>query len=276
MKRSCLSRAGLAVLLCLLPLAAQAKDSPADTSQQSRVFALALTFRACDLRSQNYIESVQSLKAITDNDAVNAEVKSLSRDTPKLRHAQSEGYSQAAKMLARMGAPPSLQTWAAASAAHFKASLVYDDEARKMAKTEPSAGQVMAELSELQAVKTSVDDQQPDIAIWLKLSGGALALWTADVGAYAADLRRAAVLPGSSRLLGRAALRLLLKAPAESPSAVRDDLSELVPAGGGNLQNLSPVVVPEATPREKISRAYAKLLGDYDAQKQADALDKAE
>ncbi|MDQ2799222.1 MAG: hypothetical protein M3Y13_06215 [Armatimonadota bacterium] len=275
MTRSYRSRIGLTVLICLLPLSAQAKESSVSIPEQSRIFTLALTLRACDLRDQNYIEAVQSLKTITEVDAATAEVKSLSRETPKLRHAQSEGYAQAAKMLARMGAPPSLQTWAASAAARFKVPLVYDDEARKMAKTEPDAGQVMAELSELEGVKTSADDQQPDIAIWLKLSGGAVALWTADVGAYAADLRRAAALPGTSRLLGRAALRLLLKAPAGSPSGVRGDLSDLAPAGGGNLQDLS-AVVPEATPRRKISRAYAKLLGDYDAQKQADALDKAE
>lgn len=275
MTHSYLSRTALALFFSLLPLTAQAKDSPADTSQQSRVFALALTLRVCDLRAQNYIETVQSLKTITEGDVANAEVKSISRDTSKLRHAQAEGYTQSAKMLARMGAPPSLQIWAASAAARFKSPLVYDDEAHKMAKTEPDAGQVMAELSELETVKTSSDDQQPDIAIWLKLSGGTVALWTADVGAYAADLRRAAALPGSSRLLGRAALRLLLKAPAGSPSDVRGDLSDLAPTGGGNLQDLSGVI-PEATPREKISRVYRKLLGDYDAQKQADALDKAE
>lgn len=275
MTHSILSRAGLALLLSLLPPAAQAKDNPADTAQQSRIFAFALTLRVCDLRAQNYIETVRSLNTISDHDTVNAEVKTLSHETPRLRHAQSEGYAQAAKVLTRMGAPPSLQTWASESAARFQAPLVYDDEARKMAKTEPDAGQVMAELAELQTVKTSVDDRQPDIAIWLKLSGGAAALWTADVGAYAADLRRAAALPGSSRLLGRAALHLLLKAPVGSPSAVRGDLSDLIPTGGGNLQDLA-AVIPEATPRAKISRVYAKLLGDYDAQKQADALDKAE
>lgn len=275
MIRSFFSHAGLALLFSLLPLTAQAKDSSTSASEQSRVFTLALTLRVCDLRAQNYIEAVQSLKTITEADAVGTEVKRLSRETPKLRRSQSEGYAQAAKMLARMGAPPGIRTWAADSAARLKAPLTYDDEARKMAKTEPNAGQVMAELSELEAVKTSADDQQPDIAIWLKLSGGAVALWTADVGAYAADLRRAAALPGPSRLLGRAALRLLLKAPAGSLSGVRGDLSDLAPAGGGNLQDLS-AVVPAATPRDKSRRVYAKLLGDYDAQKQADALDKAE
>ena len=275
MKCSYFSRVGLALLFGLLPLAAQAKETSLSVPEQARIFTLALTLRACDLHAQNYIETVQSLKAITDDDAANAEVKTLSRDTPKQRRSQADGYAQAAKMLARMGAPPAIQTWAMDAAAHFKASLLYDDEAKQMAKTEPDAGQVMAELNELESANASAASQQAQIAIWLKLSGGSVALWTADVGAYAGDLRRAAALPGSSRLLGRAALRLLLKAPAGSPSGVRGDLADLVPAGGGNLQDLA-IVIPEATPREKIRRVYSKLVDDYDARKMAEALDKSE
>lgn len=275
MRRAFFPHAGLTVLVGLLPLTAQAKEIPTVAPEQARIFALALTLRACDLQAQNYIEAIQSLKTIADNDAAGAEVKSLSRETLNLRRSQSQCYSQAAKLLARMGAPPSLQTWATETAERFKAPLVYDEEARKMAKTEPDPGQVMAELNELGAVNASADAQRSEIAIWLKLSGGTVALWTADVGAYAADLRRAAALPGSSRLLGGAALRLLLKAPAGTPSSTRSDLADLAPTGGGNLQDL-PTVLPDATPHKKISRAYAKLIGDYDAQKQAEALDKAE
>lgn len=256
-------RAGAAgLLLALIPLAAQAKDAPAVPPEQSRIFALGYTLRACDLRAQDYVEAVQALKTLGDNDAANAETARRSRETPRLRRTQAVAYAQAARLLGRMGAPPAVQTWAAQTAARLEAPLVYDREAREMAKAEPDAGLVLAELNELQDIRVSSDAEQPALAVWLKVTGGAVAIWTADVGSFAADLHRAAATPGPSRLLGKAALRLLLKAPPGTLSDARGDLSELVPTGGGNLQNLA-TVLPDAVPREKISHVYAGLMGIY-------------
>jgi hypothetical protein len=249
-------------LLMLPPHAAPAKDAPAVPAEQSRVFALGYTLRACDLRAQDYVEAVQALKTLGDGDAATAETVRRSRETPKLRRTQAVAYAQAARLLSRMGAPPAVQTWAAQTAARLDAGLVYDREARDMAKKEPDAGLVLAELNELQEIRVSSDAEQPALAVWLKLTGGGAAIWTADVGSFTADLHRAAAMPGPSRLLGRAALHLLLKAPRETPSGVRGELSELVPSGGGNLKNLA-TVLPDAVPREKISRVYSGLMGIY-------------
>ncbi len=257
-----LPAAAACLLLGLAPLAVRAKDTPTVPPEQSRIFAMGYTLRACDLRAQDYVEAVQALKTIGDNDAANAETARRSRETPNLRRTQAVAYTQAARLLSRMGAPPPLQTWAAQTAARLDAALVYDREARDIAKKEPDAGRVLAELNELQEIRVASDAEQPSLAVWLKLTGGAVALWTADVGSFAADLHRAAATPGPSLLVGRAALRLLLKAPQGTPSSARGTLSGLVPTGGGNLQNLS-VTLPEATSREKISRAYAGLIEIY-------------
>lgn len=262
MKNFVLRALAAGLLLGLASLAAQAKDAPAVTPDQSRIFALGYTLRACDLRAQDYVEAVQALKTIRDNDVANAETTRRSRETSRLRRTQAVAYAQAARLLSHMGAPPAVQTWATQTAAHLDAALVYDREARDMAKTEPDAGLVLAELNELQEVRVSADAEQPALAVWLKVTGGAAALWTADIGSFAADLHRAAAMPGPSRLIGKAALRLLRKAPPETPSSARDDLSELVPAGGGNLQSLA-TVLPDAVPREKISRAYSGLIEIY-------------
>jgi hypothetical protein len=262
----------VALLGALFPLSAQAAPTLTPRTQ-TRVFALALTLRACDLRAQDYIEAVKSLQKIDDTDTVKAQVKNSSREAFRLRRTQSEAYAQAAQMLTRLGAPPDLHDWAAKTAERFKTPLVYDDDARKMAKNEPEAGQVMAELSELETVNALASAQQPSLALWLSLTGGPLAIWTADVGSYAADLRRAGTLSGQSHLVGRAALRLLLKAPTASPSSVRGDLAEIAPTGGGNLQDMA-TVLPEAVPREKVIRVYTKLVDDYEARAQIVGLDK--
>ena len=229
-------------LFCTISTAAMAAPS-ASPRTQTRLFALALTLRACDLRSQDYIETVKSLDKsayLMDNtDTLNAQVKNISRDATRLRHTQSDAYAQAAQMLTRLGAPANIQEWAAQTSARFKSPLAYDDDARKMAKNEPEAGLVMAELGELESVNADAASQQTALGLWLNLTGGMVAVWTADVGSYAADLRRAGLLAGQSRLIGRAALRLLLKAPSDSPSAIRGDLSELAPTGGGNLQEMA-------------------------------------
>ena len=250
------------LLLGTMNSAARAADAPAVPPEQTRVFALAYTLRACDLRAQDYVEAVQALKTAPDDAAAGAETARRSRETPKLRRIQAVAYAQAARLLGRMGAPPAVRDWAVQTAALLNAPLVYSREARDMAKTEPDSAQVLAELNELEGVRVSSDEQQPARAVWLKLTGGAVALWTADVGSFEADLHRASVTPGPSRLIGKAALRLLLKAPPSTPSSARSELSELVPAGGGNLQDL-PVTLPQVTPREKISRAYAALMGIY-------------
>lgn len=257
------ARALAAVLLLgLAPLASQAKDAPVVPPEQSRAFALGYTLRSCDLRAQDYVEAVQALKTVGDTDAANAETARRSRETSKLRRTQAVAYAQATRLLGRMGAPPAVQTWAAQTATRLDAALVYDREARDMARTDADAGRVLAELNELQEVRGLSDAQKPALAVWLKVGSGTVAIWTADVGSFTADLHRAAATPGPSRLLGKAALHLLLKAPPETPSGARSALSELVPTGGGNLRNLA-TVLPDAVPREKISRVYAGLMGIY-------------
>lgn len=258
-------------LFCTINTIALASPS-ASPRTQTRIFALALTLRACDLRSQDYIETIQSLQTIDDTEALNSQIKNSSREAARLRHTQSDAYALAAQMLTRLGAPTNLQEWAIQTAARFKAPLVYDDTARKMAKNEPESGLVMAELGELESVNAASAAQQPALGLWLNLTGGAVAVWTADIGSYAADLRRADLLAGQSHLLGHAALRLLLKAPSDSPSAIRGDLSELAPKSRGNLSDMATVL--PSVPHERAQRIYTKLVDDYDAKTQVEGLDK--
>ena len=249
-------------LLALMPMTAAAADAPAVPQSQTRVFALAYTLRACDLRAQDFVETVQALRTGPGDDAVKAETLRLGRETPKLRRMQAVAYTQAARLLSRMGAPPALHDWATQAAALLNAPLVYDREAKETVKKDPATAQVLAELAEIDQVRASWDERQPSLALWLKVTDGAVALWTADVGSFEADLHRADETSGPSRLIGRATLRLLLKAPADSPSAARGELSELAPTGGGNLQDL-PVALPQITSHEKISRAYTALMAIY-------------
>ena len=77
-----LPAAAACLLLGLAPLAVRAKDTPTVPPEQSRIFAMGYTLRACDLRAQDYVEAVQALKTIGDNDAANAETARRSRETP--------------------------------------------------------------------------------------------------------------------------------------------------------------------------------------------------
>ncbi len=263
--RSALVPITLAGLL-LAPLAARAVP-PA----QTQAFLLGYTLRTCDQRSVAFTQSVKALGALEETDAgtdqaTGAEVTRLSRRAGNLRKAQAAAYRQAAKTLTKMNAPKTLHDWAAQTAETLDAELVYSEDAKSLRKTEPDTAAVLAELDELRAVKADANARQPALAAWLKLTGGAASVWTADLGSYAADLHSAAPLVGVTR-------RLLQTAPTGTPSEVRGDLSELIPRGGGNLQALA-TIAPLGVSPEKRGQVYEKLLDIYEARQTAEKLDE--
>lgn len=259
------------LLLAFWSPAAQAQETPPISRTQTQVsrtqtqaFALAYTLRTCDLRAQSFVVSVKALKNIDDDQAAGAEVSHLSRQAANLRRRQAASYTQIAWLLDQMNAPPSLRHWSAQTAASLAAPLVYSDDAQSLAKTEPDTAATLAELTEVQAVKTQANAHQPPLNAWLKLTGGRLSVWTAEVGSYAADLHWARHLAARDALSPGTARRLLQLAPAGASSEVRGDLSEMIPRGGGNLQSLATVAPANVTP-QKVARVAEKLITAYSA-----------
>jgi len=247
-------------LVGLTPLRAQ--DSQEVSAAQSREFALGFTLRSCDLRFLAFTQSVKQLKEVDDDQTAGAEIAHLSKQTVPLRHTQAVAYEQVEHLLTKMGAPPILQTWAAQTADTLNAPLLYSIEAQTLAKTEPETALTLAELDEVKTLKTSANAQQPLLVTWLKLSGGAVAAWTADVGSYTADLRAATSSGGQNFLPVGAARRLLEKSPPDAPSATRGKLAELIPRYGGNLQNLATIPPPNLS-AERLNRVSERLLEIY-------------
>ena len=260
--RLVLFAAGLLLTVATSPASAQTTSTVPRAATQA--FALGYSLRACDLRAQAFVASVKTLQDVDDDKLAGAEVKHLSRRAVNLRRHQAEGYTQIAGLLDRMDAPPSLRHWSAQTASLLAAPLVYSAEAQALVKTEPDTASTLAELSEITVVKAQANARQPSLSTWLKLTGGRLALWNAEVGSYTADLRVAGEPGANPSVLSHTAQHLLLSAPAGASSDVRGNLSELVPGGGGNLQSLATLAPANLTPQrmEKIAR---KLIADYDA-----------
>ncbi len=269
----------LFLLLSLLLTAAptHAKDvplMPGVTRTQAQAFSLGYALRTADERAVAYTQSVKRLKGVTDPQVAGAEVAHLSSDVPKLRHAEAASYAAVSALLTRMGAPETLRAWASSSAAALNAPLVYVGDAKKMTKTEPDTAAVLAELVEIQSLKAAADRQQTSLTLWLKVTGGKAAPWSADTGAYTADLRRTAAGAAPRPLLVATARALLQNAPPDTPAAARESLAGLVPHGGGNLQNLATIVPASLTPA-KMAQASGTLLTLYGADALAQTLDKS-
>ncbi len=264
-------------MLAVLPAAAQAKDTapvPGIPRVQAQAFKLGYALRAADLQAVAYTKAIQSLKEVSDPQVAGAEVAHFSSEVPRLRHAQAASYAIAAGMLTQMGAPASLRTWTAQSAATLNAPLVYSRDAQKMARTEPTAAAVSAELTEIQQIKAAADAQQTPMTLWLRLTGSKVTPWSADVGAYAAELHRASHAASPSPLSSITARILLRHAPPGAPATTRESLATLIPSGGGNLQNLA-TIAPANITAIKITHVYETLLTLYGAESQAELLDKS-
>lgn len=264
-------------LLALLPAAAQAKDAPAvpDISRvQAQAFKLGYALRAADLQAVAYTKSIQSLKDVSDPQVAGAEVAHFSSEVTPLRRSQAASYTVAASLLTQMGAPVPVRAWAAQSAATLNAPLVYTSDAQKMARTEPIAAAVSAELTEIRQIKAAADAQQTPMTLWLELTGGKTVPWSADVGAYTAELHRASRDVSPSPLSSVTARILLRHAPPGAPAATRESLAALIPSGGGNLRNLA-TIAPANVTSAKITHVYETLLTLYGAQSQAEMLDKS-
>ena len=260
--RLVLFAAGLLLTVATSPASAQTTSTvPRATTQ---TFALGYSLRACDLRAQAFVASVKTLQDVDDDKLAGAEVKHLSRRAVNLRRHQAEGYTQIAGLLERMDAPPPLRHWSAQTATLLAAPLVYPAEAQALVKTEPDTASTLAELSEITVVKAQANARQPSLSTWLKLTGGRLALWNAEVGSYTADLRVAGEPGANPSVLSHTAQHLLLSAPAGASSDVRGNLSELVPGGGGNLQSLATLAPANLTP-QRMAKIARKLIADYDA-----------
>ena len=267
----------LAAALLLLAPAAHAKDAvpaPGIARVQAQAFRLAYALGTADLQAVAYTKSIEQLKDVSDPQVAGAEVAHFSSEVVPLRHARAAAYAQAAAVLTQMGAPASLRTWAAQAAAMLNAPLVYSRDAQSLAKTEPTTAAVSAELAEIQEMRSSADAQQTQMTLWLKLTGGKVAPWSAEVGTYAAELHRASHTVSPTPLSSITARVLLLAAPPGAPSETRESLATLIPSRGGNLQNLATIAPADVT-SGKISHVYETLLALYGAEGQAEALDKS-
>jgi len=260
--RLVLFAAGLLLTVATSPASAQTTSTVPRAATQA--FTLGYSLRACDLRAQAFVASVKTLQDVDDDKLAGAEVKHLSRRAVNLRRHQAEGYTQIAGLLERMDAPPPLRHWSAQTATLLAAPLVYPAEAQALVKTEPDTASTLAELSEITVVKAQANARQPSLSTWLKLTGGRLALWNAEVGSYTADLRVAGEPGANPSVLSHTAQHLLLSAPAGASSDVRGNLSELVPGGGGNLQSLATLAPANLTP-QRMAKIAQKLFADYDA-----------
>ena len=260
--RLVLFAAGLLLTVATSPASAQTTSTVPRAETQA--FALGYSLRSCDLRAQAFAASVKTLQDVDDDKLAGAEVKHLSRRAVNLRRHQAEGYTQIAGLLDRMDAPPPLRNWSAQTASLLASPLVYSSEAQALVKTEPDTASTLAELSEITVVKAQANARQPSLSTWLKLTGGRLALWNAEVGSYTADLRVAGEPGANPSVLSHTAQHLLLSAPAGASSDVRGNLSELVPGGGGNLQSLATLAPANLTP-QRVAKIAWKLIADYDA-----------
>lgn len=268
------------LLLCLLalPAAASAKGSvkeglPGVPRVQAQAFALGYALRTADTRALVFTQSVEQLKAVDDDAQAGAEVARLSRQTVALRLSEKTAYVQIAAQLKTMGAPESLQVWAAATVAELSAPVVLTKDAKDLEKKEPDTAQVLSTLAELQAIKAGTNSRQRSLTTWLALTGGKVAVWSAETGAYTADLHRAATA-NRGALPSGAARALLVHAPANAPAATRQAVADLIPTGGGNLQALATVPPADFTP-EKLTRVCGTLLSLYGANGLSAALDEA-
>ena len=269
---------GLA-LLCFLALPAahardsKPKDAPAVPRVQAQAFALGYALRTADTRALAFTQSVEQLRSV-DNDAqAGAEVARLSHQTVVLRLSEKTAYAQVASQLQTMGAPASLQSWATSTVAGLNAPVVLTKDAKDLQKKEPDTAQVLSALAELQTIKSSTLSHQQSLTTWLALTGGKVAVWSAETGAYTADLHRAATVSRQALPSG-AARALLVHAPADAPAATREAVADLIPTGGGNLQALATVPPADFT-SEKLTRVCGTLLDLYGANGLSAALDEA-
>lgn len=268
---------GAFLLLALMPVSTQAKSVSSALGMprvQAQAFGLGYALRTADLSAVAYTKSVQSLKNVTDPQVAGAEVAHFKSEVPNLRRSQAAAYTLTASLLTQMGAPQALRAWAVQSAASLSAPLIYPKDAQKLAKTEPDTAAVSAELTEIQNLKAAADARQSLLILWLKVVGGKTAPWNADVGGYAAELRRASSTTAPTRLSSVKAQLLLGHAPPGTPAAARDSLAALIPQGGGNLQSLATLAPANVTPA-KVAHAVESLLSLYGASAEADALDKS-
>ena len=248
------------LLLGLVLPTARAQTTPAVPLAQARAFALGYTVRACDLRAIAFTSAVKGLKDVEDAQTP-AEVARLGREATALRHTQAVSYEQISSLLAKMSAPTALRAWASKAAANLAAPPALSGEEQSLAKSDPDTAAVLAALDEVSALKTESDAELSPLAAWLGTSGGALSVWTAEVGTYAADLRAAATTPGQAAPPLRATRRLLQTAPPGAPSLTRAYLAAMAPRGG-NLGSLATVSPHPASP-EKMGGIFEDLLAVY-------------
>ena len=270
------------LLLCLLalPLAAHAreakppKDAPPTVPRvQAQAFVLGYALRTADTRALAFTQSVEQLRSVDDDAQAGAEVARLSRETVLLRLTEKTAYTQIAAQLKTMGAPDSLQSWTTTTAAELSAPVVLTKDAKDLQKKEPDTAQVLSVLAELQTIQAGTNSRQQSLNTWLALTGGKVAVWSAETGAYTADLHRATTVNRGALPAG-AARALLVHAPADAPSATRLAIADLIPVGGGNLQALATMPPADFTP-EKLTRVCKTLLDLYGANGLSASLDEA-
>lgn len=272
---------GCALACCLaafslLPAMAMAAPKPgaAMPNNHAQAFQLGFALQTPATQTEEFLQAVKRLKDI-GGDAQNASsaVAKLAKQSEALRGIEARSYGQASLMLHAMGAPPSIQTWAATSEKRLAGPLILSKESKKYARADPNTAAVMAAIDEAQAIKNSNDGQMSSITQWLKLSQGTDALWAFAVGGLAAGMHSAVAAKESLALSRSDIMRLRYSAPTGTASNILSALSSLSPKVG-NLAGLVRLPATEFSAKE-LQGPQAAILRAYSAENLANIIDKA-
>lgn len=252
----------------LLPLPTLSPAPASSAAAQAQMFALGFALQTPVAQSEVFLADVKKLQLTQPGEDAALSTALLARQAKDLRGTELRAYQASAHMLHALGAPQSLQTWAAGTVRLLSQPQIVSAEARPYLKSDPATATILATIDEAEAVKIIADRSSASLQTWLKLSQGGAGVWTQTVGRLAAGMQASAT-QGQPFLLPRETVRRLrASAPPGAPLAVLRALSALVPRGKGNLSSLirlSDVSVPA----EQIAPAAQSLLEAYHAQRLA-------
>lgn len=262
----------IAASLCI-PAATASDNQPSTiAAAEQQAFELGFALQTPATRTEVFLQAVKKLKATATDEENSGAIAQLAKQSQQLRGVEARSYGHASVLLNTMGAPPGIQSWAAACAKKFGSTIVLSKDAQKTAKSDPNAAAILGAIDESQQVKGENDAHMASITEWLKLSQGGDAVWSMALGALAAGMR-SAIVAGRSLALSRTdILSLRDSAPVGTPMPVLDALSNLTPKAG-NLAGLIHAPDAKIAPKE-LKAPETSILDTYAAQKFADAIDR--
>ena len=264
------------LLLLMLPMPAHARKAHSEPARvptaQTQAFGLGFALQSAAARTRVFLDAVKGLRDVADDDEGAAQVARLAEQSRALRRSEAVCYAETARQLQAMGAPPDLQAWARDVAGQLDAPLKLSKEAKNEEKTDSNTATVMGTIDEAQALKVTADGTMPRLRVWVKLAGGARAVWAGALGDLAAEMDAAVVAGRPFPVADVDSLKLAQAAPAGTPPSVTQALKKLRPRRG----NLAAAVhaAPAPLAPNDLKEPLQTLLDAFDAAKMADMLDK--